>query len=370
MAKATRGRAGATSPRPRPTPSQDLTPTHAVRSPKNDLRPWAAYSLGHDTRMLPYYTAQFSTATDTGRLAFRDIPAAADRVQVAADVLSETIPLGVLETMRQTWHSLRERACRLEAEFIASWDFPDRDTATTELATRATLLVDQAIPQTLPIARWFELGCAVGEFYQRDYFRTGSLYGVPFRPVAEAAHRIDRSERHDCPELQRVAVLLDQPESATEEGLRNLYVDRSAPDWPHPDELPWPISKAFTEKVRRLHVAIDDLAPPPTCNESPPQSPAIAADRPQSQLKPRWDSVSLQLWYGERLLAEFQDRCEVSCNILNEFEKREWKKQINDPNEGAVRTKGEHVRTLNRKVGFRMFRGGGSALSICWCHPQ
>ena len=238
MAKATRGRSGAASPQFQPSPAQDVMPSHEVRDPEKGRGPWGAYTLGHDTRMLPYYMAQFSKATNTGRLAFREIPSAADRIQVAVAGLSEVIPPDVLGMILHTWRSLRERAGLLEEEFIASWDFPDRDLATVELVAKASLLADQAIPHTLPVTRWFDLGCTVGELCQREHLSLDP-FCTTFRRLAEAAGRINCSERDACQELRRVASLLNQPESSTEDGLRNLYVDRSAADWPHPDQGPW-----------------------------------------------------------------------------------------------------------------------------------
>jgi hypothetical protein len=372
MSKAIQRRTGASS-RHRPIPFRDRTLASVVLDPGKDLRPWAAYTLGHETRMLPYYVSQFPTASFMGRSAFDGIPVAADRVRLAVDVLAGTIPPGVLSTMNRAWRSLVRRVGSFEHDFTERGALPGRDLTTGDLIARLALLADRAIPRPLPASRWFQLGCAVGEFYQKDQLHDGPE-GIPFRPVAEAARRVTCAEQHDCPELHQVAVLLDRPEAATEEGLRNLCIDRSDPDWPHPDESPWPNSPFFGQQVRRLHLSIDEYlregsearqlpSPPPTAAESPPQQ------HPDSQsetaIKPRWEKTTGRLWFGDHLAAEFHDRGEVLVAILDRFEESNWE-PIDDPHPRAIYIKGEHVASLNKRVKYIRFRGSGTKRGIRW----
>jgi hypothetical protein len=415
MAKATKGRPGVIPKRLRHIAFRDRRLPSVVLNPDKDHRPWAAYTLGHESRMLPYYVSLFPIARNMGRCVFDGVPVAADRVRLAIDILSDVIPPGVLGMMSDAWRSIVRRVGLLEAEFVASGTVPDRNRALADLVARLSLLTSRAVSQGLPITRWFEVGCAVGEFYQQDQLHDGTD-GVPFRPVIEAVRCFAVSEQHDCPELQQVVALLDHSEAATEEVLRNLYVDRTEPDWPHPEESPWPNSPFFGHKVRRLHLAIDEYlldrpvvqlgrlcpfpdseealgraditgnrttpgmarphasdllvggtlpVPPLTPPGSSPQHSSVPQPQHEAKIKPKWDKKTGQLCFGEHLAAVFQDRGDCLCAILDKFQESNWE-PIDDPHPRAIFTKGGHVRSLNEKVKFFRFRGSGSKRGIRW----
>jgi hypothetical protein len=333
--------------------------------------------------MLPYYVSQLPTASLVGRSAFDGIPVAADRVRLAVDVLSDTIPPGVLSTMNRVWRSLVRRVSSYEQDFTECGTIPGRDLTTADLIARLALLADRAIPRPLPASHLFQLGCAVGEFYQKDQLHDGPV-GIPFRPVAEAARAVV-TEVGGALVLRPLSMLLDHPDAVTEEGLRNLYIDRGARSWPHPDASPWPNSPFFGQKVRRLHRVIEkyllrgasssSVAPASAPNELAEQTvlPAIATsghagvdDAAGTPAKPRWDARAGKLWYKDKIAAEFHERAVNVYAILGRFEEAKWEGTINDPNKGAVYNKRYNLKTLNKKTEYIQFVGAGSTLGIRW----
>jgi hypothetical protein len=99
-----------------------------------------------------------------------------------------------------------------------------------------------------------------------------------------------------------------------------------------------------------------------------PSTPA--ARRPRKPIKPRWDKVRRELWYGDHCCKRFRQRAPNQETILDVFQEEGWPARIDDPLPGSadmVRRQrlADTVRGLNSNSHIQ-FELDGTTEGVIW----
>jgi hypothetical protein len=127
-----------------------------ARNPGLDLRRWAAYTLGHESQMLPLWQELFRTQFRHGHWDTADgVPVTAYRLRTACDILAPGLAPHVYAELLTVLNSLEMFNDAL-AEGNSTRRTPRCDEGAPEVvADRLTVLVDRAVSGESPLAPWY-----------------------------------------------------------------------------------------------------------------------------------------------------------------------------------------------------------------------
>jgi hypothetical protein len=266
-----------------------------VRNPKSDPSPWAAYSTGLQTQIVPLLLATAGMATDMGAGCFDGIPIAVYEVGLACDVLAGVGLQSVCAEIRRVLGELDIYNDALERGWHAGRQHARELTRERLLADSLAVLADRVIPNHLALA--------------------------------DAARQVGDEHLRCLPELNELGGLVNQVGGESELGLRQLFVARLGLDGPLDDLDPWEASPFLTNKLwqiaRRVNAYLQGIVALPSL----PSSPEV----------PRWHEAEGKLYFRGECVREVVPQAKNIRCILRCLQDQGWPATVDTPLKGESR---------------------------------
>jgi hypothetical protein len=334
--------------------------TRAMLNPAIDLRPWAAYQLGHESQALRAGQIVFWERTFEDLPLQDNVPLSDCYLQKALNLLAPDIPPRVSVRI----NGVLDKLCRLNAELSRQWElagghpgppFGDGSAPGEVLWWRLVCLAKQALDQRHPNRPWFEFGWAFGSWWRLSADTTNPRSRArAVWPIVKAAGRLPPSEVRGQAALQALADLAAARRNGAT--LREL-VQRCWALWP-PEYDESGDGCGLTTIIMSLDEQVCHHLVRLPCSPVTPPEPS----------RPRWDAEQGVLLYEDQVVRKVRP-FPVATNIikvLQAFETAGWPRQVEDPVKMGQQALHETIRSLNKYLRIIRFHSDGTGERIRW----
>jgi len=331
-----------------------------------DLKPWAAYVLGHNLWTVRMWHQLAWTQPGLGEEVWDNVPLAVDQMRRAKIILANEIGTNVFQELERVLTGIEELNRDMELGWDENGQYRGHEFGTAPCFgeghwTELSVLVEQALVDGETCQCWFDLGASVGRCRWDAWSGPTGVDCLPDpTAIVNAAAAIPVSEWAGVPIVESIAREAKGFRRDRRPRFFRKLIKRHPAIWAFGSEPSksepgnWQISSLLTG----IDGAVQD-----GLQVVPSRAPAF----PHRTQRPVWDPESGEVRIGDRVVRNV--RRGVAENIilvLDTFQECRWARRVDSPFPPGDDKLGEAVRSLNKKLEMIRFKCDGTGEGVEW----
>jgi len=328
-----------------------------------DLRPWAAYVLGHHSRALRLWQNVYWQNPQEEWGAWDGVPLTIDEMDTARQHLVALMAGNVYNELPVRFTALRT----INDDIFEAWSkgvpyrtrhFGDNSSPGGEEAKTLAILADQALGDTDPLKHWYRVGVALGHYRAELFIEEHEEVRASILWVVEAVRALPKLTRKIVPLLEAL-VAVSAPSADESTIVRAFFQKLRDPrrfDGRDPVEDRYLQDSIGTTLDGAIQSALKEVTVTP--RTLPVKS------------KPHWDKERFELRVAEEVVRRVRGIARNVITILDSFQESHWCDRIDDPipggHDGQKARLDEAIKSLNDGLRIIRFGGDGTGKGIVW----